>query len=185
MKKYIRALICITYSFVKFCVMKVLYFKEFNFTSINLISPLTEVEIGRESKLVLSKMVRMRSGAKVKTSKGSELRIGKNSFLNHGCIFIAHERIIIGDNVQFGPNVLIYDHDHDYKKHNGLKDYVTSPVEIGDNTWVGANVIILRGTRIGNNCVIAAGTILNGGSYADNTLIYQKRDTKINIIEQI
>lgn len=181
MKKYLRAAICVSYSFIKFCLIKVFHFKDFNFTMINLISPFTEVEVENKSKLVIGKMVRMRSGSKIRVRKCAAMKIGKNTSLNHGCIFIAHERIIMGENVQFGPNVLIYDHDHDYKKQNGLKnlDYKTSPVEIGDNTWIGANVVILRGTKIGRNCVVAAGTILNGESYADNTLIYQKRDTQI------
>jgi acetyltransferase-like isoleucine patch superfamily enzyme len=167
---------------MKFCLIKVFHIKTFRFTFLNLVSPFTEVQIGRNAKLTLGKRIRMRSGSKISLRKGAEMTIGKDSSLNHGCIFTAHERIIVGENVQFGPNVLIYDHDHDYKKENGMKnlDYKTSPVEIGDNTWIGANVVILRGVRVGRNCVVAAGTILTeckNRTYGDNSLIYQKRDT--------
>lgn len=86
----------------------------------------------------------------------------------------AHQSIKIGSNVQIGPNVLIYDHDHDYKSKNS-KLYKSSEVDIGDNVWIAANVVILRGTKIGNDCVVGAGAILRG-NYPDNTTIVQKRE---------
>jgi acetyltransferase-like isoleucine patch superfamily enzyme len=49
-------------------------------------------------------------------------------------------------------------------------------VEIGDNSWVGANTIILRGTKIGKNCVVGAGCVISG-EYPDNSIITQKRET--------
>ena len=66
------------------------------------------------------------------------------------------------------------------KKENGLKKlyYITSPIEIGNNIWIGANVAIPKGVKMGKNCVIVAGTILSAGggeSYPDNSLIYQKK----------
>ena len=108
------------------------------------------------------------------------MEICENNSLNHGYIFIANERISIGHNVQFEPNVLISDYDHDYKKENGLKKlyYITSPIEIGNNIWIGANVVILKGLKIGKNCVIAVRIILSavgGESYPDNSLKYQKK----------
>lgn len=47
-------------------------------------------------------------------------------------------------------------------------------VVIGDNVWIGANSVILRGSRIGDNAVIAAGTIVKG-TVESNTLVYDKR----------
>ncbi|CAK6476280.1 2,3,4,5-tetrahydropyridine-2,6-dicarboxylate N-acetyltransferase [Peribacillus frigoritolerans] len=179
MKRYLRAAICVFYSIIKFYFIKLFHFKGFSFTLLNLISPFTELEIGKNAKMHFGKMIRVRSGSKLRVRKGAEMQIGRNTFLNHGCIFTAHERISIGENVQFGPNVLIYDHDHDYKQKHGLKDllYKTTPVKIGDNVWIGANTVILRGTKIGNNCVVGAGSIIKG-DYPDNMVITQKRDTK-------
>ena len=72
--------------------------------------------------------------------------------------------IKIGNDVQFSPNVLIYDHDHDYKAEGGVKSmkYIETPVSIGNNVWIGANTVILRGASIGDNAVIAAGSIVKG-----------------------
>lgn len=94
-------------------------------------------------------------------------------------MLVSHEKIMVGNNVQFEPNVMVYDHDHDFRLHGCLnnKDFVTSPIEIGDNVWIGAGTIILRGTKIGNNCIVGAGSLLKG-EYEENQVIVQKRETK-------
>lgn len=186
MKRYIRAIICLIYSLVKFSIMKIFHFKRFEFTIYNLISPFTEIDISKNGKFSIGKLVKIRSGSKLRVRKSGEIKIGQNTSLNHGCIFTAHEKITIGQNVQFGPNVLIYDHDHDFREKDGLKNlkYKTAPIIIGDNVWIGANVIILRGTSIGDNCVIGAGSVIKG-NYSDNTLIIQKKDTVIKNMKKI
>ena len=183
MKKYIRAIVCLTYSIIKFSFIKVFHFSSFKFTLFNLISPFTEIDIGYNSRLSLGRLVKARSGCKIRVIEEAKISIGDNTSLNHGCIFTAHEKISIGNNVQFGPNVLIYDHDHDFEKKDGLKNlnYKTSEVIIGNNVWIGANTIILRGSIIGDNCVIGAGAVIKG-EFPDNTVIIQKRDTSIRNI---
>lgn len=183
MKKYINGFICIFFSILKFFLIKLFHFNRFRFSLINLVSPNTEIEIGKNSNLILGKMVRIKSGSKIYVRKGAELKIGHYSSFNHRCMVVSHEKVIIGDYVQLGPNVLIYDHDHDYKAENGLKElkYKTSPVEIGNNVWIGANVVILRGTKLGDNCVVGAGCVIKG-SFDSNSLIVQNRETEITVI---
>ena len=180
MKKYIRAIICMIYSSIKFSCIKILKGQNFKFSFYNIISPFTEIELDRGAHISLGRKIKMRSGSKIRARKKAKINIADNVSLNYGCIITAHEEIKIGENTQFGPNVLIYDHDHDFREKNGLKDlkYKTSPVEIGDNVWIGANVIILRGSKIGNNCVVGAGSIIKG-EFEDNTLIVQKRENEI------
>lgn len=177
LKKYIRAVVCLIFSLIKFSFIKLYSWNSFKFSLLNIVSPFTEVEVGRNSKLVLGKLIRMKSGAKIRVRRAARMEIGDNTSLNHGCIFTAHKKILIGKDVQFGPNVQIYDHDHDFRVENGLKDqkYRTSDVLIGNNVWVGANVVILRGTKIGDNCVIGAGAIIQG-EFPNNTLISSNRD---------
>lgn len=43
-------------------------------------------------------------------------------------------------------------------------------IKVGNNVWIGLNVTILKGTVIGNNCVIAAGSVVKG-EFPDNVLI--------------
>lgn len=98
-------------------------------------------------------------------------------------MIVALKSVKIGKGVEFGPNVLVYDHDHDFRAIGGLKanKFKYGEVSIGDNTWIGANTVILRGTHIGNGCVIGAGSIVKG-EFPDNCIITQKRETSISLI---
>ncbi|MBY0013623.1 acyltransferase [Paenibacillus typhae] len=180
MKKYFQAAFFIMCSLLKFSLIKLFHMGRFKFSLVSIVSPFTELEVGRGSLVELGKNINFRSGARIKVRKGAELFIGDQSFLNHNCMIVSHESISIGRNVQVGPNTLIYDHDHDYRAEHGLrkKVYKTSPVTIGDNVWIGANVVILRGTSIGDNCVIGAGSIIRG-NYLSNQTIIQKRETTV------
>lgn len=99
------------------------------------------------------------------------IRVGDKCFINRNCLIAAHEKIDIGNDVTIGPGTYIYDHDHD-----GKDGYITKPVKIGNNVWIGAGCIILKGVMIGDNAVIAAGAVVTKNVDADTT-IYQKRTT--------
>lgn len=103
---------------------------------------------------------------------GGQIIIGNCCFINRNCMIVSHERIVIKNGVTIGPNVCIYDHDHD--GHGG---YETSVVTIGENTWIGAGSILLKGITVGKNCVIGAGTLLTK-DIPDDTVVYQPRSTK-------
>ncbi len=105
--------------------------------------------------------------------------------IGSGCEFgdythiVAHENVTIGDNVLMASKVFISDTNHGrYKGKNQDSPYsepnsralVSAPVMIGNNVWVGENVVILPGTRIGNGCVIGANTVVSG-IFEDNIMI--------------
>ena len=124
------------------------------------------------------KRVRVHSGSKIKARPDSNLYIGDNVKINYYCIVVCREKIEIGEGTEIGPSVYIFDHDHDYQKGlcpNGDEEsYKCSPIIIGKNCWIGANTIILRGTKIGDNAVIGAGSVVKGDVPAGAVLI-QKR----------
>lgn len=113
------------------------------------------------------------------------LEIGDGCFFNNGCMAVAKECISIGKNSAFGPNVMIYDHDHDIHSMQSVHDsgFVKSPIVIGDNVWVGANSVILRGTRLGDGCVVGAGSVVKG-SYPPGSVIIQKRSQTVSAPEE-
>lgn len=115
---------------------------------------------------------------------GGEILIGNRVSFNRNCIAICHQRIRIGSNCAFGPNVVIYDHDHKFNSMGFAQDeYNTSPIEIGDNCWIGANVTILRGTIIGEGSVIGAGTVVRG-VIPPHSLVTSGREMIVRPIEE-
>lgn len=100
---------------------------------------------------------------------GGRLKIGNHCFFNINCSITCVESIEIGDNCKFGNNLVMVDHDHNFKKNSS--EFVSSPIKIGNNVWCGANVTILRETTIGDNCVIGAGSVIKGDIPSNSRII--------------
>jgi acetyltransferase-like isoleucine patch superfamily enzyme len=86
------------------------------------------------------------------------------------------ESIRIGDRTQIGNNVVMVDHDH--TNHRKWDEYKTEPIVIGNNVWIGANSVILRGSKIGDNSIIGAGCIIKG-EIPENSKVMQNRQIVI------
>ena len=93
-------------------------------------------------------------------------------FFNENVSIQCKGNINIENGVEIGPNVLIIDHDHNYKED--YKTFIVEDINIGENVWIGANTIILKGVNIGKNAVIAAGSIVKN-DIPENTLFFNKK----------
>ncbi len=92
--------------------------------------------------------------------KNAKLEIGDGSFLNDGINLCAAKSIKIGHHTMIGDMTTIYDTDfHQISPDLPMK---LAPVIIGNNVWIGTNVMILPGAVIGDHSVIAAGSIVTG-----------------------
>ena len=175
MNDFIKNLISVVTSEIRFIFMKLRYGKRFNFSGIQRFSPATDVSIYSEAIISLGNKVRAHTGTRIKARKGAKIKIGDDVSFNYNCIVVAHDEINIGDGCEIGPGVLFYDHDHDFRgKSIKEKEFRTSPINIGKNVWIGANCIILRGVTIGDNCVIGAGSVVKG-VIPPETIYIQKR----------
>lgn len=103
---------------------------------------------------------------------GGKITLGQNCYIAEGCIVGARGNITIGKGTTIGPHVCIYDHDHDIVQKSG---YNVEDVEIGENVWIGAGSIILKGVRIGDGAVVAAGTLVTC-DVPPKTLVRDKRE---------
>lgn len=111
------------------------------------------------------------------TNENAEIIIGANTGLS-GVTIVSSEGVYIGKHTNIGVNVCIYDtdfHPMDYLERRtnpgfNLEKISHSPINIGDDVWIGANSIILKGVTIGNRVVIAAGSIVTK-NFPENVLI--------------
>lgn len=115
-------------------------------------------------------------------AEGGIVSIGEGCFFNNGVMIVAKDSVSIDEYTSFGPNVLVYDHDHSVDNGKAIREsgYKTEPVIIGKNVWIGANSVILRGTVIGDNSVIGAGSVIKG-NYPQNSVIVQKRQSTVSL----
>jgi acetyltransferase-like isoleucine patch superfamily enzyme len=87
-----------------------------------------------------------------------------------------HSIIKIGSNTIIGPSVTIVALNHGTKLGGGPirdQEWVEASVEIGEDVWIGANVVILPGSCIGSGCVIGAGTVVKGILPAEQVVFMQ------------
>ena len=88
------------------------------------------------------------------------LEIGEHTFINAGVGIAARQRISIGSDVKIGPRTSILDsiyHQFDANDKSGA----SRPIVIGNNVWIGTRCTILPGVTIGDNSVVAAGSVVN------------------------
>ena len=99
--------------------------------------------------------------------------IGDRCVIGRGSHLIGHWSIELGDDIQTGPYVYITDQNHGYEDPDvpvGIQTTREAPVRIGSGSWLGANVVILPGTNLGRNCVVAAGAVVRG-TFPDHTVV--------------
>ncbi|HKO79453.1 MAG TPA: acyltransferase [Chitinophagaceae bacterium] len=112
------------------------------------------------------------------------LEIGSRFFMNSGSSINVHNKVSIGDDCIFGEGVKIYDHNHVFKmpgKPFNQQGFSSGEIVIGNNVWLGSNVIILKDTRIGDNVVVGANCILKGTIRA-NSLVTAGRELSVQDI---
>lgn len=105
---------------------------------------------------------------------GGKITIGEGCQISGSTIY-AMKEITIGKNVFIGGNCKIIDNDfHSLPSSKRIpqkpEDIKKRPITIGDDCFIGTNSIILKGTTLGRNCVVGAGSVVHG-SWPDNSVI--------------
>ncbi|WP_411842900.1 sugar O-acetyltransferase [Salinicoccus sp. HZC-1] len=92
---------------------------------------------------------------------GINIKVGRNFYANYNCVFLDVAPIHIGDDVFFGPGVslITVNHPLDPEERRAGKEYAL-PITIGDNVWIGADVTVNPGVKIGENTVIGSGSVV-------------------------
>jgi acetyltransferase-like isoleucine patch superfamily enzyme len=102
------------------------------------------------------------------------ISIGDRCMLGKGIGIVGHERIEIGDDIWTGHYVYITDQNHGYENVElpvGVQMWKNEPVTIGDGCWLGHGAIVLPGSRLGRNVVVAAGAVVAGIDVPDYSVV--------------
>ncbi len=113
---------------------------------------------------------------------GRHVHLGAHVYANVNLTLVDDGPIHIGDNVMFGPNVVITTAGHPVLPELRVRSaQFNLPVSIGDNVWIGSGVQIMPGVTIGANTVIGAGSTVTRDLPADVVAV----GTPCRIVRQI
>lgn len=93
---------------------------------------------------------------------GYNIHVGENFYTNHNCVILDGAKVTFGDNVFIAPNCGFYTAGHplDPEERNKGLEYAY-PITVGNNVWIGGGVQVMPGVTIGDDTVIASGSVVN------------------------
>jgi len=104
------------------------------------------------------------------TAGGNEIRVGRNVFVNQNCTFYDLGGLDIADDVMIGPNVSIITTGHPVEPSQRRSITIGKSIVIERNVWIAAGATIIGGVMIGENSVVAAGSVVTK-DVPPNTLV--------------
>jgi acetyltransferase-like isoleucine patch superfamily enzyme len=122
------------------------------------------LEALREDRLRVGAGVLLEPGVWITAPGSARVRIGAGSFLNKGVMVAADGLVEIGENCMLANGCFVSDASHrfdDPEKPITWQGFASKgPTRIGDNCWLGANVVVTSGVEIGERCVIGANSVV-------------------------
>jgi acetyltransferase-like isoleucine patch superfamily enzyme len=91
---------------------------------------------------------------------GAGTRVGLDVFVNQNCTFYDLGGLDIGDGVMIGPNVCLITSGHPLEPSRRRDGVTARPIVIGRNAWIGAGATLIGGVTVGENAVVAAGSVV-------------------------
>jgi acetyltransferase-like isoleucine patch superfamily enzyme len=122
------------------------------------------LEALREGRLELGEGVLLEPGVWITAPGRARVRIGAGSFLNKGVMVASQELVEIGEHCMLANGCFISDANHRFADPavpitwQGFE--TRGPTRVGDNCWLGANVVVTSGVSIGERCVVGANSVV-------------------------
>lgn len=133
------------------------------------VSPLADIEVSvRGTPITIGARTMVDAFVKIKPAGGSgAVSIGADCAINSGTVMYTGNGIAIGDAVLIAANCTLAPTNHAFgDTTKRIRDQGFQPsrggIVIGDDVWLGANVVVLDGAVIGQGCVVAAGSVVRG-----------------------
>ena len=124
--------------------------------------------LGKNARIILGKGancsfgsgVYLSPGCVVHVLDGATLVIKDGVYMNEACRVTVIDEMHIGDHTLFGPNVQIYDHDHEFDWGGVRSELRSKPTRIGRNCWLCANAVVTRGCSIADRSLVSANSVV-------------------------
>ena len=94
------------------------------------------------------------------TTGGADISVGRNVFVNQNCTFYDLGGLDIADDVMIGPNVSLITSGHPLEPSRRRAFTIAKPIVIERNVWIGAGATVIGGVTVGENSVVAAGSVV-------------------------
>lgn len=104
------------------------------------------------------------------TDCGRNIRVGRRVFINQNCTFYSLAEITLGDDVLIGPNVSLITSGHPVAPSQRRAFLIGKPIAVRAGVWIAAGATVVGGVTIGENAVVAAGSVVTRDVPA-NTLV--------------
>ncbi|TBL74033.1 sugar O-acetyltransferase [Paenibacillus thalictri] len=101
---------------------------------------------------------------------GYNIHVGNNFYAGYNCTILDMAEVRIGDDCMIAPNVGIYTAGHSIEPKDRNKSGYGIPITIGNNVWIGGSCVILPGVTIGDNSIVAAGSVVTK-DVPENTIV--------------
>jgi len=122
------------------------------------------LEMLREDRLELGEGTLLEPGVWITGPAPARISIGEGSFLNMGVMVAAVERVEIGAHCMLANGCFVTDGNHrfdDPGRPVPWQGFTTKgPTVLGDNVWLGANVVVTSGVTIGERAVVGANSVV-------------------------
>jgi virginiamycin A acetyltransferase len=132
------------------------------------VSKLADIEDSvRGTRIIIGDGVRIDSFVKIKPVGGvGDVQIGKNSYINSGCVIYSGNGVTIGEHVLIAANCTVAAVNHAFReKGKKIIEQRFAPsrggIIIEDDVWVGANTVLLDGAILRRGCVVGANSLVN------------------------
>ena len=180
----INSFIKVILNFIRFNIKKIIFRENIQLKLIQTISLITKIKIIQNGKLILGYNTCISQYGDIFVGEKGNLYIGNRVYFNKGVFISCQNKIHIEQNCQFGPDVKIIDNNHKFSREEGVstKEHTYGEIYIGESSWIGANVVLLKNAKIGKKCVIGAGCVINQ-EIPDNSIV--TLDKNNIIIEEI
>lgn len=129
---------------------------------------------GHNNRLIIRNNVRFPEGGRIRIEDSDNIiEIGQKSTLINCFLSVADTktRLILGENCLFSAGVAIRTSDsHSIVGTSGIRINPGEDVIIGNHVWVGYGVTILKGSMIGDNCIVGTESVVSGQKIEQNTV---------------